>query len=155
MYLPNLSTLITQGLSISAAFFGFKSDPSKITCPSSKQINDRIATKEPMEFPGFHYRDNSNQIVQNYSGNPVKKLKTVFIQAETDRVNASASCDYEDTRGNHFTLAMEPSFIRNIDNSKLIGKHWSSFFGNGLKDCPNKQMSEEKIYEKCHFPIKN
>lgn len=155
MNFPNLSTFMAQGLSISAALFGFKSDFSKITCPSSQQINERIATKEPMEFSGFHYRDNSNRIAQNYSGHPVKKLNTVYIQTETDRVDASASCDYEDTRGKHFTLAMEPKFVQRLDNSKLNTSHWSSFFGGGLKDCGYSKMPEEKIREECSFTMKN
>jgi|GEM_PF-3240678 len=154
MHFPNLATVIAQGLSIGAAFFDFKSDFSKITCPSSQVINNRIAKNKSMEFLDFHYRDNNNKIILNYSGHPVKKLNTVYIQTETNRVNASASCNYEDTRGNHFTLAMEPKFVQ-LDNSKLNTSHWSSFLGGGLKDCGYGKMPEEKIREECSFAMKS
>ena len=45
MNFPNLSTFIAQGLSISAAFFGFKPDNAEFTCPSTKDINEKIIPK--------------------------------------------------------------------------------------------------------------
>lgn len=53
MHFPKFSTFIGKGLSIIAAFFGFEAEPSKITCPSSQRINERIAIKNPLSFQVF------------------------------------------------------------------------------------------------------
>jgi hypothetical protein len=163
MNFPNLSSFIAQGLSISAAFFGFKSEKVNFTCPSTKDINEKITTGKRMVFPiegipgdGFECRNANNQRVEYYNNmTSVKKLNAVYFQTARDGRNASLSCDYIDSRGIRFSLVGLPKTVDRIDDTKMNKTFWSSFFGNGLQDCGYSKMSEEKIREECSFPMKS
>ncbi|TLY48198.1 MAG: hypothetical protein E6K54_02880 [Gammaproteobacteria bacterium] len=163
MNFPNLSTFIAQGLSISAAFFGFKPDNAEFTCPSTKDINEKIKTGERMVFPvegisgdGFETRNANNQRVEHYNNmTRIKKLNTVYFQTAQVGRNASVNCDYIDSRGIRFSLVGLPETVGRIDATKINKISWSGFFGNGLKDCGYSKMPEEIIREECSFTMKN
>lgn len=143
---------------VQSIFTGTKLD--QFTCPSTQQINEKINAGQSMIFPidgidGFHYRNANNQRVQYRNSTNVNKLNAVFFQNEMDGRNASSTCNYKDTRGNPFTLAMEPAWVARIDSAKIeMSKQWSSFFGNGLRDCGYGKLPEKEILQNCKFSIK-
>lgn len=94
-------------------------------------------------------------MIQYRNSTNVNKLNAVFFQNEMDGRNASSTCNYEDARGKPFTLDMEPAWVARINNETIEkSPKWSSFFGNGLRDCGYKKLPEKQILQECKFSIK-
>ena len=135
----------------------------QIACPSTKALNKKIREKSPMEFQisgikecKLEYRNSGNEVVKMYDGEPVKELDSVYIQKQTDQINASASCLFKTTKNKYFTLAVSRSCKDNIDTEKMnTGKNgFSAFYNPTLFDCPPLRMPESQIIKNCKIPMK-